>query len=150
MSGSLTNLFYHFVFSTKGRHPLIEPSWTDELYAYISAILLRHGCFLLSGGGVADHIHLLVRMSPAVSVSHIIREVKAGSSSWARQRRRAAGRFRWQAGYGAFTVSRSELQEVRAYIANQETHHRRFDFRNEFVSLLRQHGIEHDERYLWG
>lgn len=149
MAGSLTNLLYHLVFSTKLRQPLIEAPWRAELYAYLGGILQNEGGVLIAAGGTPDHIHLLVRLGPTMPVSDAMRVIKANSSRWARQRRRAPGRFQWQAGYGAFTVSESKVPQVRSYIEEQEQHHRKLTFQEEFVKLLRQHGVRYDERYLW-
>lgn len=149
MPSTLTSLLYHVVFSTKLRQPLIEPRWRDDLYAVIGGIVRAEGGVLLAAGGTADHVHLLLSLSPTCCLSDAMRAVKSRSSRWARLRRQAAGRFQWQGGYGAFTVSKSHLSPVRDYIQRQDQHHRRVSFQEELIRLLERQGIEYDARYLW-
>jgi REP element-mobilizing transposase RayT len=149
MPASHTNLLYHIVFSTKERRPLITPALQAELYPYIGGIVRSERGILLDVGGMPDHVHLVARLRADVALADLVRLVKANSSKWANERRDLTDGFAWQTGYGAFTVSQSQLPTVRQYVQTQERHHRRKTFQEEFVALLKKHGIEYDERYLW-
>jgi putative transposase len=149
MANTYTKLLYHVIFSTKRREPLITDDLRNDLYSYIGGILRGQSGTLLEIGGIADHVHLVIRIRPDVSVSDIVRLVKSNSSKWANERPDARGRFAWQEGYGAFTVSSSQLPEVRSYLQRQEDHHRTKTFQEEFVEFLRRHEIEFNESYLW-
>jgi REP element-mobilizing transposase RayT len=149
MASTLTNLLYHLVFSTKHRHPTITKAIRDDLYAYIGGIVRGEGGVLLEIGGMPDHVHLVVRFKAEPSVATMLKIIKSKSSKWLNAKPKRPGRFEWQRGYGAFTVSASQLDKVRAYVRNQERHHRRQTFQDEFRELLRRHGIEFDERYIW-
>jgi REP element-mobilizing transposase RayT len=126
MAGTYTKLIYHIVFSTKDREPLITPRMREDLYAYLGGIIRGQDGFIQAIGGMADHIHLVVGLKPDVSVSEIVRLVKANSSKWVNEQARASGggRFAWQSGYGAFSVSVSQLKAVCEYVQKQEEHHR--------------------------
>ena len=149
MSSTLTNLLFHIVFSTKKRAPLITSSVRGDLYRYMGGITRGEGGHLLEVGGIPDHVHLLVRFSPSVSVSEMLKRIKCKSSGWINRSRGLDVRFSWQAGYGGFSVSRSQVESVRRYIRNQEAHHRKSSFKQELVELLEKHGVEYDERYLF-
>jgi REP element-mobilizing transposase RayT len=149
MASTLTNLLYHIVFSTKHRAPLIQPAMRDRLHSYMGGIIRSEGGVLIEAGGMPDHIHLLARLKPEPSVSNILKVVKSKSSKWVNDERLLPGRFQWQTGYGAFTVSVSQLPTVKKYIQNQESHHSSKTFQNEFRALLKRHEIEYDERYVW-
>jgi putative transposase len=149
MSSTHTNLLYHVVFSTKERRPLITPPLRDELYAYLGGIIRGERGVLLEVGGMPDHIHLAARFHQDAAVATMVRLIKANSSKWINQRRTGAGRFRWQRGYGAFSVSESQLARVRRYIGDQASHHRKTTFQEEYIALLKRHRIDYDERYVW-
>jgi putative transposase len=149
MANSFTNLLYHLVFSTKDREPLIRDDWRDKLYAYLGGIVREERGILIQGGGTADHVHLLIKLPPSAAVADLLRLVKANSSKWANETGAAVGKFAWQAGYGAFSVSESQAPDVKHYIQNQAAHHRGRSFQEEFVALLERHGIDYDPRYLW-
>ena len=148
MPGAYCNLLYHFVFSTKERRPLIAPAIKPRLREYIRGILKKDEGELLELDGVADHVHLLVRLHPGCAVADALRMIKANSSKWMNETARRGPRFAWQEGYAAFTVSQSQVPRLLTYIRGQEKHHRRVDFRNELVALLRRNRIAFDERYL--
>ncbi|HXY35485.1 MAG TPA: IS200/IS605 family transposase [Planctomycetaceae bacterium] len=148
MPGSYTNLLYHLVFSTKERRPLIAPAMKPRLREYIRAIVLEEEGEFLEFDGVADHVHLLVRLPPSRAVADTLRMIKANSSKWMNETFRKGPRFAWQEGYAGFTVSQSQVPRLLTYIRAQEKHHRRVDFRSELVALLRKNGIAFDERYL--
>lgn len=149
MPTTYTNLLYHFVFSTKDRRPLIVPEIRDELYSYLGGIIRARRGVLLEIGGVEDHVYILAKFHADVSVAEILRLIKANSSKALNERPRQPVRFAWQRGYGAFTVSESQVASVRQYIRDQETHHKKRTFQDEFVAMLKKHRIDFDERYLW-
>jgi REP element-mobilizing transposase RayT len=149
MASTLTNLLYHIVFSTKHRHPIITKAIRDDLYAYIGGIVRGEGGVLLEIGGMPDHVHLVVRFRAEPSVATMLRKIKSKSSQWLNAKPNRPGRFQWQVGYGAFTVSASQLAKVRNYVRNQEQHNRRATFQDEFRQLLMRNGIEYNERYIW-
>jgi putative transposase len=149
MAATLTNLLYHIVFGTKDRQPLIRDAFRDELEKYIAGIVRNKDGILLGIGGMPDHLHLIVKLKPDRSVAEIVRLIKANSSKWVNERHGEIGRFAWQSGYGAFSVSQSQFDALRAYVGNQEVHHRSRSFQDEFRDFLNKHAIEFDERYLW-
>jgi REP element-mobilizing transposase RayT len=149
MAGTYTNLLFHLVFSTKGRFPLITRELQPELYAYVGGIVRGEGGVLIEIGGMPDHVHLLVKFKPTVAVAEMLRLVKGSSSKWANEEKFKARKFGWQDGYGAFSVSESQVDAVREYIRTQEGHHRGLSYQDEFRALLDRRGVEYDERYLW-
>jgi REP element-mobilizing transposase RayT len=149
MPQSFASLSCHIVFSTKNRLPMIAPELQPRLFAYFGGILPEKKCVLLAAGGVEDHVHLLVSLGREVSVAEVVRLLKANSSKWLHETEPSLQAFAWQAGYGAFSVSQSNLDVVKHYLANQAEHHRGRTFQEEFLEFLRRHQIEYDERYLW-
>jgi len=148
MPQSLASLHCHIVFSTKHREPRITSDLQPRLFEYIGGILRNHSARLIGAGGMPDHVHLLVSLGRTLAVADTIRLVKSNSSSWIHAEIGLAG-FRWQEGYGAFAVSHSNIDQVKTYLANQEQHHRRISYQEEFLELLRRHDLEWDERYVW-
>jgi putative transposase len=146
---TFTNLLFHIVFSTKHRKPQIEEAWQDELYAYVGGIVRENKGTLLCMGGVHDHVHLLAKLSPTIAVSDILRLLKTNSSKMVNEKIRPRSHFEWQPGYGAFSVSESQYDKVRAYVLNQKEHHRRQTFEEEFVAILNRHQIKFDPRYVF-
>jgi REP element-mobilizing transposase RayT len=149
MPQSFGSLHFHLVFSTKYRQPLIDAELQPRLYEYMGGILRAEKSVLLSAGGMPDHVHLLVSLSRELSIAEAVRLVKANSSKWIHATFPERQQFCWQAGYGAFSVSFSNLPDVRNYIARQAEHHRVRTFQDEFREFLRRHDIEWDERYVW-
>ncbi len=149
MPAAFTNLLAHLVFATKHREPLIAPEWSEELYCYIGGIVRNTGGTSLIVGGMPDHIHLLVKMRTDVCIADLVRLVKSNSSKWVHELQPDSRGFAWQTGYGAFSVSESLVGTVRKYIETQAEHHRQRTFQDEFVELLRRHGIELDPKYSW-
>jgi REP element-mobilizing transposase RayT len=149
MPQSFAAIYLHLVFSTKNREPRIERDLQPRLFAYLGGIANNHDCLLLAAGGMPDHVHLLLSIARTMSTAEINRLLKSNSSSWLRTE---MGRpdIRWQDGYGAFSVSQSNLQGVGSYLAEQEEHHRKLSFQEEFRELLRRHQIAWDEKYVWG
>ncbi|MCH7752735.1 MAG: IS200/IS605 family transposase [Planctomycetes bacterium] len=149
MPSTYTNLLYHIIFSTKGRCPLITDDLKEELYRYIGGIIRSEGGIQLEIGGISDHVHILAKLKPAISISQMLNRIKTNSSKWVNENRKSDVRFAWQEGYAAFSVSESQVEHVRQYIRTQEQHHRKQSFQDELVALLQRHGIEYDSRYLW-
>ena len=148
MSDSYTNLLYHIVFSTKDRRLLITSEYEPRLYDYIGGTIRSLGGICLELNGAEDHIHLLAKLRPDRAVSDVLRDLKANASGWMHDVFPSLEHFSWQRGYGAFTVSQSNVEEVRLYIAKQKEDHRTFSFRDEFIEFLKANGIEYDERYV--
>ena len=144
MSHTYANNIVHCVFSTKERRPLIPAARTDELYAYLGGIAGGEGFSLIAAGGTANHVHLLFALPASCALARAVQKLKGSSYRW------MGDGFSWQEGYGAFSVSASQVSVVKKYIEDQEEHHRKRDFEQEFVILLRNCGIEYDERYVFG
>jgi REP element-mobilizing transposase RayT len=149
MSHSFTNLLYHLVFSTKERYPWLDGKVRPAVLKELGDLIRAEGGIPLIMNGVEDHVHLLVKLRQDRAVSHVLRALKAKSSGWIHRTFPDLASFAWQTGYGAFTVSHSQVERVRLYIANQEEHHRNNPFKNEFVALLKAHEIEYIEEDLW-
>jgi REP element-mobilizing transposase RayT len=149
MAGTLTNLLFHVVFSTKHREPLITSPIRTDLYKYMGGIVRGEGGKALDIGGVTDHVHLVIRLKAIHSVATMVKIIKSKSSKWLNSQLKRPGRFEWQRGYAAFTVSASQLENVRVYARNQEEHHRRLSYQEELRAFLDKHGMEYDERYIW-
>jgi REP-associated tyrosine transposase len=149
MSGVFTNNLYHIVFSTKNRINLIQDDFEDELYAYIGGILKHEKGRLIFAGGTENHIHLLAIIHQTISISDMLRKIKSNSSLWINKNHKLNLKFSWQEGYGSFTVSESGKKDVITYIKNQKEHHKKIDFKEEFLLFLHKHGIEYNEKYVW-
>jgi putative transposase len=139
--------YQHIVFSTKERRKLVDKSMQPKLWAYMAGIARNHEFLVLANGGMEDHVHLLIQLPPVLSVAEAVSLIKTNSSRWMNEH---GMKFAWQEGYGDFSVSRSSLSTVESYIVNQEQHHRKMTFEDEFVGLLKKHGIEFDPRYVFG
>ena len=149
MPQSLSKLYFHLAFSTKHREPLLLPPLRAQMHAYLATVLKNRDSPAVRVGGTSDHVHALFRLSKNSSLAGIMEEVKTSSSKWAKTQGRAFVNFYWQSGYGGFSVSPGDVQQVAEYIAQQETHHRAVSFQEEYRRLLESYGIELDERYLW-
>ena len=149
MPHTYSKLLAHVVWSTKDRIASIVPEIRSDLHAYLGGIVREEGGTAVAIGGTADHVHLLVELPADRNIADSIRVVKANSSRWIHERWPQHRGFAWQADYGAFAVSSSNASRVVEYIRSQEGHHRRIDYHDEFVALLRKHGVAFDERYLW-
>jgi len=147
LSHTAGNLVLHLIFSTKDRQPLITAEIRADLFAYLGGIIREIRGTALIINGTADHVHMLIRIRPAQAAAEIARVVKANSSRWLHEKYDL--RFAWQTGYGAFSVSESNVPTVSRYIATQEEHHKKFTFQEEYVTFLKRNGISYDERYIW-
>ena len=150
MPSTWTQNFYHALFSTKNRAALITSEIEARLYPFIGGIVRDENCALLAIGGTSDHVHLLVRYPPSLAHSDLLRHVKGRSSKWINETFPVRGRFSWQEGYGGFTVSKSAVSQVERYILNQKEHHKKVDFKLEFLELLKKHGVQFDELDVFG
>ncbi|HVZ93906.1 MAG TPA: IS200/IS605 family transposase [Phycisphaerales bacterium] len=149
MPGTYSQLLLHIVFSTKGREPWIRADVAERLYPYIGGIVRAEKGVLYDIGGIEDHVHLYLRWRPDGSVSDLMRTVKSQSSKWVHDVFPSLGAFAWQEGYSAFSVSKSQEESVKKYIAGQAEHHRKEDFKSELLRILRANGVEFEERYVF-
>ena len=149
MPHSYVNLLYHIVFSTRDRKPHLTIDRRPRLFEYIGGVIRKRGGISLAINGVEDHVHVFAKLRPDKALSDVIRDLKAGSSGWMHEIFPDLPDFKWQNGYAAFTVSASLSDKVTRYVLDQETHHAKFSFREEFVALLRANEIEFDEKYLF-
>ena len=149
MPGTYSQILLHAVFSTKRRELLITPDVSERLYPYLGGIVKNSGGSLFSVGGVEDHVHLYLRWRTDRAVSDLMREVKTESSRWIHETFPRLGSFAWQEGYGVFSVSKSQEDAVKRYIAGQREHHRKEDFKSELLRLLRAHEIEFKPEYVF-
>jgi putative transposase len=150
MANTYSSLHYHVIFSTKNREPWLLPNIEQRVWRFIGGIARKHRMTALQVGGVEDHIHALVTAPPTIAPSQIAQFLKGDSSKWIHEEFSTLRNFGWQDGYGAFTVSKSNIPNVIKYIQNQREHHRNKTFQEEYLEFLRENGIEYDERYLWG
>ncbi len=148
MPSTHLRLHYHLVFSTKDRIAHIHRDWRDRLHAYMGGIVRDLGGVPESIGGVEDHVHMLVGLRATHRLADVLKEVKGSSSKWVHEELKKP-LFSWQEGYGAFTISASQIQAVKDYIAQQEEHHQRKTFQDEYLEFLKSSGVEYDEKYLW-
>jgi putative transposase len=149
MANTFSQIYIHSVFAVKGRENLISNKWKDELYKYICGIVNNNNQKVYSINGMPDHVHVLLSIKPSCSVSDLIGDIKASSSKWLNTKKYIKGKFQWQEGFGAFSVSQSQLDKVIAYIENQEIHHQKFSFKQEYIGLLKSYNIEYDEKYVF-
>jgi putative transposase len=149
MANTFTQIYIHAVFAVQDRMSLITPGRKEEVHKYITGIVTNLGQKLLAIHCMPDHLHLLVGLKPALSISELIGKVKANSSGWINQKGWIQGRFAWQEGFGAFSYSHSQLPTVIRYIQNQEKHHGQRTFREEYVTLLKRFNLSYDEEYLF-
>ena len=149
MANTYTQIYIHYVFAVQNRLGLIQSRWRDELYKYMTGTITNKGHKLLQIGGMPDHIHALVSMSPKQSPSDLMADVKRSSSLWINDKRLVMGKFSWQEGYGAFSYGKSQISNVANYIENQEKHHERRTFMDEYLEFLKIFEIEYDERYVF-
>jgi len=149
MANSYTQIYIHAVFAVKYRDKVIDKLWKEELSKYISGIVQNNGHKMLSINGVSDHLHIFIGMKPQQSVSALIQDVKANSSKWINENKFVMGHFAWQEGFSAFSYAHSQLDNVIQYICNQEEHHRKRSFKEEYLDLLRKFDIDFNEAYIY-
>ena len=149
MSNTYTQISIHTIFAVKGRQSIIAPDWRDSLHSYIAGIITDEGAFSLAVGGWKDHVHAFFGLQPTLSISEIMKKIKAGSSGWVNREGLVDGKFQWQSGYGAFSYSKSQRDSVIKYIINQEEHHRKESFREEYLRMLNNFEVSYNEKYLF-
>ena len=146
---SYVSSYFHCVFSTKERHPMIPPELRDRLWPFLGGIARQNQMKAIEVGGMPDHVHLLLSLRSTLSIAKALQLIKGGSSKWVHETFPKHRLFGWQVKYGAFSVSASQLDKIIQYIKNQEEHHRKMTFQEEFLALLKKHRVEYDQRYLW-
>ena len=149
MANTYSQIHLQFIFAVKHRDSLIRSQWKAELHLYISGIIEKQGHKLLAINGMPDHIHIFIGMRPTQSVSDLLQDIKRNSSLWINQKGFVKGKFEWQEGYGAFSYSKSHVKSVIDYIENQENHHKKISFREEYIDFLQKFEIDYDKRYIF-
>ena len=149
MANTYTQIHIQFVFAVKYRNGLIHASFKEELYQYISGIIKANNHKLLAINGMPDHLHIFIGMRPTQSISDLLQDIKGSSSKWINEKKFLKVKFEWQEGYGAFSYSKSHVKNVINYIQNQENHHKKETFREEYLKFLKVFEIEYDERYIF-
>jgi len=149
MANTYSQIHLHFVFAVKFRLGLIQPEWKDELYKYITGIVQNNQHKLIIINGMPDHIHIFIGIRPSQSVSELLQDIKANSSKWINDKKFLKTKFEWQEGYGAFSYSKTHVEAVVKYIANQEKHHEKLSFKEEYLDMLNKFEIDYDEKYIF-
>jgi REP element-mobilizing transposase RayT len=149
MAGTFSQIYIQIVFAVKGRQNLISSDWKEELHKYIAGIIKGKDQKPIIVNGMPDHIHAFVGLKPSMSISDLARDIKNNSSKFVNEQRLVRGRFSWQEGYGAFSYSHSHIERVYNYILNQEKHHKRKMFREEYLELLDKFRVKYSEEYLF-
>src|SRR5690606_20606123 len=148
MANTFTQIYLHIVFAVQNRISLIQPEWKDELYKYITGIVKKNGHKLIAINGMSNHLHIAIGYKPHQLIPNLLQDIKGDSSKWINQKNFLKGHFSWQAGYGAFSFSHSQIDAVVKYIVNQEKHHKRRSFREEYLELLKKYEIVFDQKYI--
>ncbi|RRO18452.1 IS200/IS605 family transposase [Flavobacteriaceae bacterium 14752] len=149
MANTYTQLYFHVVFTVKYRQNLIRKDWEDELYKYITGIVSSQNQKMMIINGIPNHIHMLIGTKPNCNLSDLVRDIKANSSKWINSKKLVNTRFEWQSGFGAFTVGHSQVKRVVNYIKNQEKHHQRKSFKEEYIEFLKTNAVDYDEKYVF-
>ena len=149
MSQSLSSILVHVIFSTKSRIPFIKPEIQKELHNYMCGIARSYESFVHQVGGIEDHVHLFITLPRVMPLSKLVEEIKKSSSKWIKEKGIDYRDFAWQRGYGAFSIGHSSFDALCHYIQNQQEHHKRISFQDEYRSFLRKYAIEFDEKYVW-
>jgi len=149
MANTYTQIHIQAVFVVQNRDCVIHKSWKNELYKYITGIIQNHNHKVLAINGMPDHVHVLFGMRPTQSLSDLMQDIKGDSSKWINEKGYVKGKFSWQAGYGAFSYSKSHVENVIAYIQNQEIHHKKKTFMEEYIEFLEKFEVDYDERYVF-
>ena len=149
MPNTYTQIYLQFVFAVKYRACVIQPSWKNNLYQYITGIVQNNGHKMLVINGMPDHLHIFIGMMPNQSISDLLKDVKRSSSIWINENKFVKGKFEWQEGYGAFSYAKSQIKNVIAYIENQEEHHKSESFKKEYIQFLQKFEIAYDEKYIF-
>jgi REP element-mobilizing transposase RayT len=148
MANTFTQIYIHIVFAVQNRISLIHIEWKDELYKYIFGIVKNNGHKLIAINGTSNHLHLAIGYKPHQLIPDLLQDIKANSSKWINEKKFLHGRFNWQAGYGAFSFSHSQIDAVAQYIINQEKHHKKQTFHEEYIQLLKKYDVTFEEKYI--
>lgn len=149
MASTFSQIYIQIVFAVKGRQNLIGKEWKDELFKYILGIITNKGQKSIIVNGVADHVHIFVGLKPAMAISDLVRDIKNNSRNFINEQKFIKGKFSWQEGYGAFSYAHSQIEQVYKYIENQEEHHKKKSFKEEYLDFLQKFEIEYNEKYLF-
>jgi REP element-mobilizing transposase RayT len=149
MANTYSQIYIQAIFAVEQRAALIQPDWKEELFKYIGGIFRNKKQKLIAIGGVEDHVHLLFSLRPSIAISDLIRDIKSDSTEFIKRKRFTRRNFSWQEGFGAFSYSRSQLDAVAKYVLEQEKHHSKHSFKDEYVALLDRFEVEYEERYLF-
>lgn len=149
MAGTFSQIYIQVVFAVKGRENLLQKSWRDEVFKYISGIIKEKGQKPIIVNGVEDHVHLFIGLKPSMCLSDLVRDIKNNTTNFINDKKLTKKKFFWQEGFGAFSYSHSHIDNVYKYILNQEAHHRKQTFKAEYLEYLEKFEIEHDEKYLF-
>ena len=148
MAGTFSQVYIQVVFAVKGRENLIGNEWKEELHKYISGIITAKGQKAIIVNGVSDHIHCFIGLKPSIAISDLVRDIKNNSTNFVNDRKFIKGKFRWQEGFGSFSYSQSQIKDVYNYILNQEEHHRKKTFKDEYIEFLNDYEIDYKPEYL--
>ncbi len=149
MASTYTQIYIHTVMVVKGRMNHISPEWKNQLCKYITGIVLHKKCKVMVINGMHDHLHILLSIGPDRALSDLMRDIKANSSRWINEKRYISGKFEWQTGFGAFSVSKSQVEKVARYIEKQEVHHRKKTFREEYVGFLQAYSVDYKAEFIF-
>ena len=149
MANTYTQIHLHLIFAVQNRRSLIQNSWKDRLYGYITGIVQQHKHKMIIINGMPDHLHIVIGMRPTQSLSDLMQDIKGGSSKWINDNKLVAGKFQWHESYGAFSYGKSQLPKLIAYVKNQEEHHKKKTFVEEYKDFLNAFEVEYDERYIF-
>ncbi|MEZ5422355.1 MAG: IS200/IS605 family transposase [Pyrinomonadaceae bacterium] len=149
MANTYSQIYVQVVFAVYGRENLIAREWKGELYKFITGVVKNHGQKLLAINGVSDHIHILLNIQPNIALSDLVRDIKANSSRWINEKRLVRGKFQWQEGFGAFSYSSSQIDDVIDYIQKQEERHGTLSFKEEYLRYLNKFKIDFDDKYVF-
>ncbi len=149
MAGTFSQIYIQAVFAVKGRENVLEKQWRDEVFKYMSGIIKAKSQKPIIVNGVGDHVHLFIGLKPVMALSDLIWDVKNNTSNFINEKKLVLGKFSWQEGYGAFSYSHSQINDVYQHIQNQEEHHKKRSFKEEYLTLLQDFDVPHDERHLF-
>lgn len=149
MANTYTQLFVHIIFSTKRREKVLSKHFREELFKYISGILLHKNQKPFAVNGTLDHVHILVGIEPIISLSDLVRDIKHSSTNFIKDKKFIKHKFNWQKGFGAFSYSKSQIDSVIKYIMNQEEHHKQKTFEEEYIEFLKKYDIDYDSKYVF-
>jgi REP element-mobilizing transposase RayT len=149
MANTFSQIYIQTVFAVENRQSLIKPNFKEDLFKYITGIVKNQGQKLISINAMPDHVHILIGLKPAMALADLVRDIKSDSTEFINKQKFVPGRFNWQEGYGAFSYGHSQLDRIVRYIQNQEQHHKKQTFKNEYMSLLRKFDIAFEEKYVF-